>query len=234
MKPLYRLNTFIFRTALLFGAMLSMGQQTQAQTTQVTTTPVNYNVTHRVSYLYDRNQGYDAPGYATELKDYWDSEKGEQIVNEFKITHYVKRNDTPLIIELPTTYFGGNASASNAWRNQHTQFQRFYNYDNETDVASVLNRITTANATSGNVALVRFYQYNNGLVTGRGIYWGNNTGGDNNHNVIHNLYYTNTDGTPLTLAVDASLYTDYTYQNTNRLQGDLEEPSLNMRYILYA
>ena len=173
-------------------------------------------VTHRISYLYDLNKNYDVyPGLATRRADYWDSEKGIQKVNEFKITHYVPRGTTFTAI-FPTC---------RGTSNDHTYYQRFYNYDNETDLAGLEERIGNNN--------VWFYRYKNGFVTGSELYWSTVTPNDN-RNAVSSINYTNTDGQPFTLAVDVSRGSDYTYENaTNRLEGNLEEPSLSMRYIYY-
>ncbi len=173
-------------------------------------------VTHRISYLYDLNRNFGTiAGLATQESEYWDSEKGEQKVNEFKITHYVKRGNS-FTAEFPTTNLGGN---------RHVNYQRFYNYDNETDIVGLEERIGNNNT--------RFYKYKNGFVTGNQIYWPTGTP-NNNRYAQSNISYKNTDGTPFTLAVDVSIYSDYTYENaTNQVAGNLEEPSLNIRYIYY-
>ena len=123
--------------------------------------------------------------------------------------------------------------------NDHTMFQRWYNYDNETDVQSILNHVTLIGNGNGDNSEVPFYRYNNGLVTGDRVYWGENRsslyeGNGYTPYAYTSFRYTNTDGSNLTVAADVSRYSDMTYEYPNApLTGDLEEPSLTMRYLYY-
>ena len=185
-------------------------------------------VTHKFSYLYDYAKEFAAldlgkQGLSSDAQsDWWEYEKRTQRVNHFEITHFVKLNESKKYL-LPT--------AQNT--NDHTLYQRWYNYDNEEDVNSILSQVTL----NGNGGSVPYYLYKNGLVTGDRIYWGQNRSylntGESPYAYV-NFTYKNTDGKSLTVAADVSRYSDMTYQNPNSpLDGNLEEPSLTMRYIYY-
>lgn len=187
--------------------------------------PVNHNVTHKESYLKQyavdfQNQGYDLDkqGLASGAQsDWWNYDNATQRVNHFEITHFVKRGESVRYL-LPT--------AENT--NDHTMYQRWYNYDNETDLASILDHVTLIGRDNANVP---FYLYNNGLVTGERVYWDDQP--QSPYAYTH-FTFTNTDGENLTVAADVSRYSDMTYQYPNApLTGDLEEPSLTMRYLYY-
>lgn len=206
-SPFFGLLAAFFATALPLGAQ------------NIYTNTENKWITHKHSYLetYNTNLGLDAiPGLATQGYEFWDSEKGVQKVNEFKITHYVKQGTT-FTAEFPTVLSGNN---------RMLQYQRFYNYDNETDVAGLEARIKGGNENINNG--LRFLKYKNGLVTGNNL--NNWPGGANGTTHAQaSINYKNTDGKSFTLAVDVSRYSDL----SNLSSGDLQEPSLNMRYIYY-
>lgn len=187
-------------------------------------------VTHKVSYLKQYADQYsdlgldlESQGLTTDAEsDWWDHENKTQRVNQFEITHYLKQGTTEIYL-LPTAQD----------TNDHTMYQRWYNYNDETDLQSILDRVTLI----GNGGSVPYYLYQNGLVTGDQVYWGENRSflseGDTPYAYTH-FSFKNTDGKSLTVAADVSRYSDMTYQNQSApLEGDLEEPSLTMRYLYY-
>ncbi|MBO4810148.1 MAG: hypothetical protein J5552_01130 [Prevotella sp.] len=191
-------------------------------------------VTHKISYLYDYAQQYGEydlgkQGLATEAQsDWWNYEKRTQKVNHFEITHYIKFGET-VQFSMPTVL---NAD------NDHRMFQRWYNYDKETDIMGLLSHVSL-NSSDGTVP---YYLYKNGMVTGERLYWGDPVEGNRNPylNAGQNPYalryfnFTNSDGKRFTVAADVSRYSDMTYLNPESpLEDDLEEPSLTMRYIYY-
>lgn len=201
--------------------------------------PVNHYVTHRESYLKQYAQEYaslhlDKQGLATEADSEWKNWNGNlggftQKVNHFEITHYIKRNDTK-VIDFPTVLNNSN---------DHVFFQRFYNYDEvdtEMDLENLKAHVSLDDRDDGNV---QYFLYRNGMVTGRKLDWTWNDGtdipdGGYARNEQRRFNFTNSDGKPFTVAVDVSRYDDKTYANPSaHLDGDLEEPSLTMRYIYY-
>ena len=207
-QMLFVSSPFFWLLAAFFATALPLGAQ------NINTDTQNNWVTHNnPSYLKELNASYgDIPDLATHAFDYYDSENKVQKVNEFKITHYVKQNTTFTAL-FPTV--SGAA-------NRMIRYQRFYNYDKETDVAGLEARIKGGNDNINNG--LRFYKYMNGLVTGDNLWpWG--TTGTHAQTSIN---YKNTDGKSFTLAVDVSRYNDLSYES-----GNLQEPSLNMRYIYY-
>lgn len=184
-------------------------------------------VTHKISYLKDYADDYasldlDKQGLSSDAQsDWWDYESRTQRVSQFEITHYLKLDDTGHYL-LPT--------AQNT--NDHTMYQRWYNYGDETDTESIMSHVTL-NGQGGSV--VPYYVYQNGLVTGDQVFWGENRSflstGQSPYAYTH-FDYKNIKGKSLTVAADVSRYSDMTYQNpTSPLDGNLEEPSLTMRYI---
>ena len=205
---------------------------------------VNHYVTHKISYLQQHAQQFANSGLDLELQglvteaqsDWWNYEKETQKVNQFEITHYVKYNEEETYL-LPT--------AQNT--NDHTMYQRWYNYNDETDLASIQSHVTL-NGRDG--ASVPYYLYKNGLVTGQRVYWGDwNIQINDDNRAVWNwsfldagqtpyayttFTYKNIGGDSLTVAADVSRYSDMTYENPESpLEGNLEEPSLTMRYIYY-
>lgn len=196
-----------------------------------TETRVNHNITHKISnvrlyYQYnpttlERQKVYGQQGLVTDADSEWKNENGTQKVNEFKITHYVKKGQT-LEFGLPTT-LGSN--------NDHRLYQRWYNYNNETDLDGLKNHFRLKTSAGE----VMSYLYNNGIVTGEDLDWSlvSQFPGSKKYE-SHLFTYCNSDGQRFTLAADVSRYNDFTYANTaSYLDGDLNEPSLTMRYIYY-
>lgn len=201
--------------------------------------PVDYYVTHRESYLKQYAEEYaslhlDRQGLTTDADSEWKNWNGNlggftQKVNHFEITHYIKRNDTK-VIDFPTVL---NKS------NDHIYFQRFYNYDEvdtEMDLENLKAHVSLDDRDDGSV---QYFLYKNGMVTGQKLDWHWDDGtaipdGGYARNEQRRFNFTNSDGKPFTVAVDVSRYSDMTYANsTNHLDGDLQEPSLTMRYIYY-
>ena len=191
--------------------------------------PVNYMVTHRESYLKQYAEQYasmklDKQGLATEAQsDWWNYEKQIQKVNHFEITHYVKEGNS-MVVEFPTVL---NKS------NNHVYYQRFYNYDeveNSMDLDNLKAHVSLDTRDDGNV---QYYLYRNGIVTGQKLNWDGKDDGGMARNALRRFNFTNSDGQPFTVAVDVSRYSDLTYKGATPETGDLEEPSLTMRYIYY-
>ena len=194
--------------------------------------PVNYYVTHRESYLkeyaqYYSNQGFelDKQGLATGAQsEWWDYEKEMQKVNHFEITHYLKEGDTK-VIEFPTVLNNSN---------DHIYYQRYYNYDEadtQMDLTNLKNHVSLDVSDYGDV---QYFLYKNGMVTGQKLDWSSVNQGDFKRNVQRHFNFTNYSGQRFTVAVDVSRYSDLTYKNTSKhLEGNIEEPSLTMRYIYY-
>ncbi len=194
--------------------------------------PVDYMVTHRISYLKRYSDLHsdlelDKQGLNTEAQsDWWNYDRGTQKVNHFEITHYIKRDNT-VTVEFPTVL---NKS------NDHRFFQRFYNYDEDKagDVMDLDNLKAHVSLDTRDEGDVQYFLYKNGMVTGQKLDWTNVPNGGMRRDALRRFNFTNSDGKPFTVAVDVSRYDDKTYQNsTDHLQGDLEEPSLTMRYIYY-
>ena len=205
-------------------------------TSAVLTVPDNYvlqsndlrpnEITHRISYLYQYAEQFadldlELQGLASDVESDWKNhENGTQRVNHFEITHYLKEGEDATYL-MPT--------AQNT--NDHTMYQRWYNYDNEEDIQSILDHVTL-NGEGGTG--VDYFLYKNGVVTGSGIYWGSYHNAGNTQYAQLNFKYKNTDGRNMTVAADVSRYSDMTYENTaSKLEGNLQEPSLTMRYIYY-
>lgn len=194
-----------------------------------TETRIPYDVTHKISnvrlyYTYnntsaEKQELYSQQGLVTEDLSEWQNGDGTQKVNEFKITHYVKKGEVVSYF-LPTVL---NAN------NDHRLFQRWYNYDNDRDLAGLKDRFRLK--VDGVEAMS--YLYNNGVVTGERLDWGTVFPGARTYE-LNKLTYYNSDGNNFTLAGDVSRYSDFRYWNTDsHLEGNLEEPSLTMRYIFY-
>ncbi len=199
--------------------------------------PVDYMITHRMSYLKDYTTQYqglelDRQGLTTVADSYWwNNDSKTQKVNHFEITHYVKQGQT-ITVPLPTIL---NAS------NDHVYYQRWYHYNDETcdnetypdgtDLEGLKSHVSVDSRDDGDV---QYFLYKNGMVTGQKLDWTGIEQSSYKRNVQRNFYFTNSDGKAFTVAADVSRYSDFTYENeSNHLQGDLEEPSLTMRYIYY-
>ncbi|MCR5644073.1 MAG: hypothetical protein K6G32_12170 [Prevotella sp.] len=192
-----------------------------------TETRVEHKITHKVSnvrlyYQYnptevDKQKVYSQQGLITEALSEWKNTNGTQKVNEFKITHYVKKGQT-IEFGLPTT-LGTN--------NDHRLYQRWYAYYDETNLDDLKDHFSL-NTSAGRVMS---YLYNNGIVTGERLDWPMVFPGANTFE-SHLFSYHNSGGDSITIAADVSRYSDFTYDNsTSHLDGDLNEPSLTMRYI---
>lgn len=191
--------------------------------------PVNHWVTHRESYLKQYSIAHSdldlaAQGLATKAQsDWWVYGKEIQKVNHFEITHYVKEGNS-MVVEFPTVL---NKS------NDHVYYQRFYNYDedeNSMDLDNLKAHVSLDTRDDGNV---QYYLYRNGIVTGQKLNWDGKDDGGMARNALRRFNFTNSDGQPFTVAVDVSRYSDLTYKGATPETGDLEEPSLTMRYIYY-
>lgn len=204
-----------------------------------TETRISHDIIHKVSnvklyYQYnpttpEKQKVYQQQGLVTDDITDWQNADGTQKVNEFKITHYVKKGE-PIEFGLPTT-LGAN--------NDHRFYQRWYHYNDETcdntaypdgrDIEGLKNHLklkTSAGEVMG-------YLYNNGLVTGEELDWPVVFPGAKKYE-SHLFTYNNSDGNSFTLAADVSRYNDFNYRNeSSHLDGNLQEPSLTMRYIFY-
>ena len=192
-----------------------------------TETRIPYDVTHKISnvrlyYAYnpttaEKQELYSQQGLVTENLSEWLNADGTQKVNEFRITHYVKKGEV-VSYSLPTVLNTNN---------DHRLFQRWYNYDNDRDLAGLKDHFRLK--VDGVEAMS--YLYNNGIVTGERLDWGTIFPGARTYE-LNKLTYYNSDGSNFTLAGDVSRYSDFTYKNADsHLEGNLEEPSLTMRYI---
>ena len=193
-----------------------------------TETHIPYDVTHKVSnvklyYQYnhtssERQKVYSQQGLITDAySEWWDYARGTQKVNEFKITHYVKKGET-VEYGLPTVLTNNN---------DHRLFQRWYNYDNDRDLIGLKNHFRL----KAKDVEVMSYLYNNGIVTGEKLDWGTIFPGARTFELNY-LSFNNCDGESFTLAADVSRYSDFDYANaSSHLEGNLQEPSLTMRYI---
>ena len=185
-------------------------------------------VTHKISYLSEYADDYPGldlskQGLASDIVSDWKNGDGTQKTNLFEITHYVKRGDR-LKVEFPTIL---NNSGD------HNYYQRWYKYgesEESMDLDNLKNHISLDTDDNGTV---QYYLYKNGIVTGEKIYWETDITTLKRH-AQRNFYYTNSDGEAFTVAADVSRYSDYTYENpSDPLSGNLEEPSLTMRYIFH-
>lgn len=189
-----------------------------------------YMVTHKMSYLKQYAQaGLDKQGLATDKDSDWKNEDQTQKTNHFEITHYVKKGNT-ITVEFPTVLNKNN---------DHIYYQRFYNYD-ETDASMNLDNLKAhVSLDTRDDGDVQYFLYKNGMVTGQKLDWTYNDGtdipdGGMARNALRRFNFTNSDGNAFTVAADVSRYSDIRYWNTTaHLDGDLEEPSLTMRYIYY-
>ena len=192
---------------------------------------VDKMVTHKTSYLQDyAHAGLDKQGLATDADSDWKNADGTQKVNHFEITHYVKKGNT-VTVEFPTVLNRNN---------DHIYYQRFYNYDEtdeeNMDLDNLKDHVSLDTRDDGNV---QYFLYKNGMVTGQKLKWKNNDGtdipdGGLRRYAMRRFNFTNSDGNPFTVAADVSRYSDLTYENPDAPQtGDLEEPSLTMRYLYY-
>lgn len=178
-------------------------------------------VKHKQSYLreYATDSG-ESQGLIRDADSDW-MKNGTQQVNEFKITHYVKRGNTRQMI-LPTTLRENN---------DHVFYQRWYIKGDEENLTRLQERVSL-NVTGGHD--VAYYIYKNGLVTGQKLQWpvyGSNV----DKCVQYRFSYTNPDGAEeeVPITADVSRYSDFQYEGTGPSDGDLIEPSLTMRYIYY-
>ena len=194
--------------------------------------PVDKMVTHKMSYLKKyAKAGLDKQGLATDAQsDWWNYDQSTQKVNHFEITHYVKKNES-LKVEFPTIL--NNSS-------DHIYYQRWYHYNDEscdndlypdgTDIAGLKSHVSLDTPENGDV---KYYLYKNGIVTGERVYWEESYSNFTRH-ANRNFIFTNSDGKAFTVAADVSRYSDMTYKNeSSKLEDDLEEPSLTMRYVFY-
>ena len=177
-------------------------------------------VKHKESYLrgYVTESG-KSQGLIGDVDSDW-MKNGQQMVNEFKITHYVKRGNTREMV-LPTTLRSNN---------DHVFYQRWYNGKDEENINSLLDHVSLKVGNND----VAYYIYKNGLVTGEKLYWNMPTLNNVSKCVQYRFTYTNTDGAEVEFPVtaDVSRYSDLEYEDTEHpLDDDLIEPSLTMRYI---
>ena len=204
---------------------------------------VDHKVIHRMSYMKDYLEEYlnrettqitdlelEQQGLVTSAQsDWWNYDSETQKVNHFEITHYVKQGESK-VVEFPTIL--NNSS-------DHIYYQRWYHYNDETcdntlypDGSDIEGFMEHVNLDTNGNGQVRYYVYNNGIVTGEKLYW--EEASSLNSHANRNFYFTNSDGKAFTVTADVSRYSDMTYQNEGSpLDGDLEEPSLTMRYIFY-
>lgn len=194
--------------------------------------PVNCKITHKTSYLQQYAQaGLDKQGLATDADSDWKNEDGTQKVNLFEITHYVKKGKS-LTVEFPTVL---------NYNNDHVYYQRFYHYNDETCDNNAYPDGTDINGLKNHVSLdvagigdVQYYCYLNGIVTGEKLNWDGVDQGSFARKALRSFMFTNSDGKSFTVAADVSRYSDFKYQYPSSPQtGDLEEPSLTMRYLYY-
>lgn len=204
-----------------------------------TETRIYHEVIHKESnvrlyYAYNpttpaRQKIYGQQGLITDADSEWMNEDGTQKVNEFKITHYVKKGET-IEFGLPTT-LGSN--------NDHRLYQRWYHYNDKTcnntlyPDGSDLEGLKSHFKLKTSAGEVMSYLYDNGIVTGQKLDWPVVFPGANTYE-SHLFSYNNCDGNAFTLAADVSRYSDFEYKNADsHLDGNLVEPSLTMRYIFY-
>lgn len=201
--------------------------------------PVDHSITHKISYLKQYSDQYasldlNEQGLAGDAdSEWWNFDSKTQKVNHFEITHYVKFGQT-IQVFLPTILNK---------QNDHINYQRWYHYndntcDNDTypdgtDIEGLKSHVSLDSRDDGDV---QYFLYKNGIVTGDGLDWSASgvADGGMRHYALRTFNYTNSDGDAFTVAADVSRYSEYTYQNaTTHLEGDLEEPSLTMRYLYY-
>ena len=199
-------------------------------------TRVNHKVTHKTSYLKNyataitNQEGLKHQGLTTAVNSDWenmqypadDPRAGTQKVNLFEITHYVERGKT-VQIGLPTVLNQNN---------DHVFFQRWYNYAERDDAMNLDNLKSHVSLSTSADGTVQYYLYDNGIVVGDKLHWATRNEGMKQY-ALRYFNYTNSDGQPFTVAADVSRYSDMTYEKPDPLSGDLEEPSLTMRYLFY-
>ncbi len=137
----------------------------------------------------------------------------------------MKRGNT-ITVEFPTVLNKNN---------DHIYYQRFYNYDEadeeNMDLDNLKAHVSLDTRDDGDV---QYFLYKNGMATGQKLDWTSIEDGGYARNVQRRFNFTNSDGNAFTVAADVSRYSDLRYWNTTaHLEGDLEEPSLTMRYIYY-
>lgn len=177
-------------------------------------------VKHKESYLrgYVTESG-KSQGLIGDADSDW-MKNGQQMVNEFKITHYVKRGNTREMV-LPTTLRSNN---------DHVFYQRWYIGNDEENITSLLDRVSLKVGNND----VAYYIYKNGLVTGEKLFWNIPTINNVSRCAQYRFTYTNTNGAEVEFPVtaDVSRYSDLEYEDSEQpLNGNLVEPSLTMRYI---
>ena len=209
--------------------------------------PVNGYVRHKESYLRQyaddqviaNQEGLRKQGLSRDIDSDWRNFNGNldgmtQNTNHFEITHYIKKGNST-VIEFPTVLNKNN---------DHVYFQRFYHYDeldegaegNGMDLVNLKAHVSLDTRDDGNV---QYFLYKNGIVTGQKLDWTYNDGtaipdGGMARNEQRRFNFTNSDGQRFTVGVDVSRYSDLNYLNEDaHLDGDLQEPSLTMRYIFY-
>ena len=184
-------------------------------------TVVPYNVTHKVSYLQQYAQsGLGKQGLATDADSDWKNADGTQKVNLFEITHYVKKGQT-IQVGFPTVLNQNN---------DHIYYQRWYKFGDDTNLEDLQSHVNLSTSADGTV---QYYLYNNGMVTGEKLYWETRKEGMK-QKALRYFNFTNSDGNAFTVAADVSRYSDFKYEYPGApLTGDLEEPSLTMRYLFY-
>ena len=178
-------------------------------------------VKHRESYLRDYvTDSGESQGLIRDADSDW-MKNGTQNVNEFTITHYVKRGNTRQMI-LPTTLRENN---------DHVFYQRWYIKGDEENLTRLQERVSL-NVAGGND--VAYYIYKNGLVTGQQLQWPVYSSNVDKC-VQYRFSYSNPDGAEeeVPITADVSRYSDFQYEGTGPSDGDLIEPSLTMRYIYY-
>lgn len=203
---------------------------------------VDHYVRHKESYLrayaddqvIANQEGLRKQGLATDKDSEWKNFNGNldgmtQKTNHFEITHYIKKGNTS-VIEFPTVLNRNN---------DHVYFQRFYHYDevdegadgNGMDLENLKAHVSLDTRDDGNV---QYFLYKNGMVTGQKLDWYGIEDGGYARNEQRRFNFTNSDGQSFTVGVDVSRYSDLKYLNEDEhLNGDLQEPSLTMRYIFY-
>ncbi len=180
-------------------------------------------VEHKTSYLrnYVTESGKSQGLIGNADSDWRKNTNGPQMVNEFMITHYVRRGNTRQIV-LPTTL---------RVNNDHVFYQRWYIGNDEENLAKLQQHVSL-NVDGGNG--VAYYIYKNGLVTGQKLRWDDYPNySEAEQCVQYRFSYTNPLGVEeeLPITADVSRYSDLTYKGSDPYNGNLEEPSLTMRYI---
>lgn len=181
-----------------------------------------YKVKHKESYLRDyTTDSGESQGLIRDADSDW-MKNGTQEVNEFKITHYIRRGNTRQMI-LPTTLRENN---------DHVFYQRWYIKGDEENLTRLQERVSLNVAGGKDVA---YYIYKNGLVTGQKLQWNIPEYENVDKCVQYRFSYSNPDGAEgeIPITADVSRYSDLRYEGSSPYDGDLIEPSLTMRYIYY-